>query len=58
MESLVEVLYMYRRVHAALDSDDLAQAVSNIQGDLATKFYQDTGTKIGPAAFGTFSHND
>ena len=58
MESLIEVLQVYRRIHAALDSDDLAQAVSNIQGDLATKFYQDTGHKIGPAAFGTFSHND
>ena len=58
MESLIDVIQVYRRVHEALDSDDLAQAVSNLHNDLATKFYQDTGTKIGPAAFGTFSHND
>ena len=58
MESLIEVVHVYRRIHAALDSDDLAQAVSNLHNELATKFYQDTGTKIGPAAFGTLSHND
>ena len=58
MESLIEVVHVYRRIHAALDSDDLAQAVSNLQSDLAVKFFNDTGTKIGPAAFGTLSHND
>jgi hypothetical protein len=51
MESLIDVVHVYRRIHAALDSDDLAQAVSNLQSDLAVKFFNDTGTKIGPVAF-------
>jgi hypothetical protein len=58
MESLIDVIQVYRRVHEALDSDDLAQAVSNLHNDLAVKFFNDTGHKIGPAAFGTFGHND
>ena len=58
MESLIDVIQVYRRVHEALDSDDLAQAVSNLHNDLAVKFFNDTGHKIGPVAFGTFSHND
>jgi hypothetical protein len=53
MRSFIDVVQIYRRVHTALDGDHLGQAISNLQRDLAIKFFNDTGTKIGPAAFPT-----
>ena len=52
MESKVDVLDMYVRLHCALNVDeieDLAQEVSNIYRDLAIKFREDTGITVGEA---------
>ena len=53
VESTVDTLEMYVRIHEALDSpsDDviLASLLSRLLDDLATKYHKDTGTKVGPA---------
>ena len=48
-ESKVCVAYIYERLHNALDSDDLAQEISDLNSELAHNFEADTGTKIGVA---------
>jgi len=48
-ESKVCVAYIYQRLHDALDSDNLAQEISNLYSELAHNFEKDTGTKIGVA---------
>jgi hypothetical protein len=50
--SKVDVLKMYVRLHRALDVDDiedLAEEISLLSAELATKFARDTGTKAGRA---------
>mgnify|MGYP003128858948 CR=1 FL=1 len=48
-ESKVCTAYIYERLHDALDSDDLAQEISNLYSELACNFEKATGTKIGVA---------
>tara|TARA_R110000803_G_scaffold1629_4_gene5268 strand:+ start:2298 stop:2507 length:210 start_codon:yes stop_codon:yes gene_type:complete len=48
-DSRVCVLYVYERLHHALDSDDLALEISNLSSEMAHNFYGDTGIKIGEA---------
>ena len=48
-ESKVCVAYIYERLHDALNSDDLAQEISDLSSLLADNFEADTGTKIGVA---------
>ena len=48
-DSKVCVAYIYERLHHALDSDDLALSISNLNSEMANSFYGDTGTKIGEA---------
>jgi hypothetical protein len=48
-DSTVSVAYIYERLHAALDGDDLALAVSRLFDELAYNFEVDTGVKIGTA---------
>ena len=48
-DSRVDVKYIYKRLHDALDSDDLALEISRLSGELADNFYVDTGVKIGAA---------
>lgn len=48
-DSQVYVKYIYKRLHAALDSDDLALEISRLSGELANTFHDDTGVKIGAA---------
>ena len=57
-ESKVCTAYIYKRLHDALNSGDLAygwdescvkQEISNLYSELARNFEKDTGTKIGVA---------
>lgn len=52
VESTVDTLEMYVRIHEALDSpsgDEMASLLSRLSDYLATKYHKDTGTKVGPA---------
>lgn len=48
-ESKVDVAYIYGRLHDALNSDDLALAISKLSDEMSRNFESDTGTKIGAA---------
>lgn len=48
-DSRVYTADIYRRLHDALDSDDLALKISRLYGDMADTFHDDTGVKIGAA---------
>jgi hypothetical protein len=45
----VDITQIYERLHAALDSDDLAWAISRLSGELAAAYHADMGVKIGAA---------
>ena len=49
LESRVNTLYVYERLHECLDSEDVAYAVSRLFEDLAYHFHADTGVKAGDA---------
>mgnify|MGYP003120981706 FL=1 len=57
-DSRICVAYVYERLHHALDSDDLALAISNLNNEMANSFYGDTGTKIGEALGWNGKNND
>jgi len=47
--SRVDVLYVYERLHNALDCDDLARKISEMSSAMAHKFTVDTGVTAGVA---------
>tara|TARA_R110001606_G_scaffold398683_1_gene578354 strand:+ start:53 stop:256 length:204 start_codon:yes stop_codon:yes gene_type:complete len=47
--SRVDVLYIYKRLHEALDGDDIAQDISNLYSEMARNFKVDTGITVGKA---------
>jgi len=49
LESRVNTLYVYERLHECLDSGDIDYAVSRLFEDLAYHFHADTGVKAGHA---------
>ena len=48
-DSRVFTADIYRRLHDALDSGDLAMKISRLSDEMADTFYDDTGVKIGAA---------
>jgi hypothetical protein len=48
-ESKVCVAYVYKRLHEALDGDNLAEDISRLMDEMARNFEVDTKTKIGVA---------
>jgi hypothetical protein len=49
LESRVNTLYVYERLHECLDSEDIGYAVSRLFEELAYNFHVDTGVKAGHA---------
>ena len=47
--SRVDVLYVYERLHDALDCDDLARQISDMSSEMAHNFTVDTGVTVGVA---------
>ena len=48
-ESKVGVAYVYKRLHEALDGNNLAGDISRLMDEMAHNFEVDTKTKIGVA---------
>ena len=51
LPSKMDTLEMYRRVHQGLDDDDMEYVFSRMLDELAAKFFEDTGFKIGEVIF-------
>jgi hypothetical protein len=47
--SRVDVLYVYERLHDALDCDDLARKISDLSSEMAHNFKAKTGVTVGVA---------
>ena len=47
LPSKMDTLEMYRRVNLGLDDDDMEEVFSRLLDELAAKFFEDTGFKIG-----------
>ena len=43
----IDIAQIYLRVHDALDSEDLAFAISRLLDELAADYHADTGARIG-----------